>query len=355
MPSSSSRPTGYESRSQYQSGPSWSMRKSRSSAAVSGWPEQPPFGGAEGDAVATTLHVDGWGPGVVEAPPPPSPEQPASASTTKPASQTAHVRRSIDRSISGVTSLAFTWFRVLAHHGPMRRAVDAREHLDGELDDASTLDGNLADLARINRLFGGTRLSIAALRRLVVAAGADGEALRVIDVGTGGADIPLALATATGPWSSVAVTAVDSRREVLAAAERLNARLASHPGVSLALADGRELPWPDGAFDVGHASLVLHHLERREAVRFLAELGRVARLGVVVNDLARGRLTLLGARVLLPLMTRNAWTRHDGVLSVRRAWTRREAEELLREARLRPIGAAVGFAAHRWAIAAVPA
>ena len=248
----------------------------------------------------------------------------------------------------------------------MRRLVDAREHLDGGLDDTATLDGNLADLARINRIFGGTRLSIAAFRRLIGAAagpaaisGAGSEtgaaALRVIDVGTGAADIPIALAAANGPWSSVIVTAVDSRPEILAAAERVNPMLRSHPTVSLALADGRALPWPDGAFDVGHASLVLHHLERLEAVAFLAELRRVARLGVVINDLARGRLTLLGARVILNVMTRNAWTRQDGVLSVRRAWTRSEAEELLREAGLRPIGAAVGVAGHRWAIAAVPA
>jgi ubiquinone/menaquinone biosynthesis C-methylase UbiE len=241
----------------------------------------------------------------------------------------------------------------------MRRLVDAREHLDGGLDDAATLEGNLADLAMINRRFGGTALSIAAIRRLVVESrlrgdpGAPAGALRVLDVGTGAADIPLALARAAGPWPSVEVTAVDSRPEVLAAAERVHPALRSHPDVSLALADGRSLPWQDGAFDVGHASLVLHHLERPEAVAFLAELRRVSRLGIVVNDLARGRLTLLGARVLLPLMTRNAWTRHDGVLSVRRAWTRPEAETLLREAGLRPIGAAVGFAGHRWAIAAV--
>ncbi len=240
----------------------------------------------------------------------------------------------------------------------MRRLVDAREHLDGGLGDTATLDGNLADLARINRLFGGTNLSIEAIRRLVAESrsrAGNADPLRVLDVGTGAADIPLALARAAGPWSSLSVTAVDSRPEVLAGAERVHPALRSHPDVSLALADGRTLPWSDGAFDVGHASLVLHHLERREAVAFLAELRRVSRLGVVINDLARGRLTLLGAQVLLRLLTRNAWTRHDGVLSVRRAWTRGEAEGLMREAGLRPTGAAMGFARHRWAIAAVPA
>lgn len=238
----------------------------------------------------------------------------------------------------------------------MRRLVDAREHLDGSLDDTATLDANLADLARINRLFGGTKLSIAAIRRVVAAAGPSGsEDLRVIDVGTGAADIPLALADAMGPWRSLALTAVDSRPEVLAAAERVSPAVRSHPRISLALADGRSLPWGVGTFDVGHCSLVLHHLDRPEAIAFLAELGRVARLGVVVNDLERSRLTLLGAQLLLPLMSRNAWTRHDGVMSVRRAWTRGEAESLLREAGLRPIGAAIRFAGHRWAIGAVPA
>ena len=246
----------------------------------------------------------------------------------------------------------------------MRRLVDAREHLDGGLGDTTTLDGNLADLARINRIFGGTRLSIRAIARLVEAAVSTthpldgrvrGDPLRVLDVGTGAADIPLALANAEGPWPSVVVTAVDSHAEVLAAAERVHPALRGHPGVALALADGRSLPWPDGAFDIAHCSLVLHHLDRPDAIGFLAELGRVARLGVVINDLNRDRLTLLGAHVLLNLMSRNAWTRHDGVMSVRRAWTRQEAEGLLREAGLRSIGAAVGFAGHRWAIAAVQA
>ena len=239
----------------------------------------------------------------------------------------------------------------------MRRLVDVPEHLDGGLEDAETLAGNLRDLRRVNRLFGGARLSIAALRRLVRAAGAARRSraapLRVLDVGTGAADIPLALARASGPWSRVDVTASDSRQEVLDAAARLEPRLRTRPGITLALADGRSLPWPDGAFDVAHASLVLHHLTHDDAVAFLRELARVASLGVVVNDLQRSRLAWLGAWLLLHAMTRNAWTLHDGPLSVRRAWTRREAVALLREAGLRPVATVGGLAGHRWAIAAV--
>jgi SAM-dependent methyltransferase len=241
----------------------------------------------------------------------------------------------------------------------MRRLADARELLDGELRDQRLLDGNLRDLRRINRAFGGAALSIRAVRALVAAADAgEGDArqagdLRVLDVGTGAADIPLALVEAHGPWRSIHVTAVDSRDEVLAAARRIAPEIADSHEMTLAVADGRALPFADGAFDVAHASLVLHHLEPPDAARFLAELRRVAHLGVVINDLSRGVIPWLGAWLVLHAMTRNDLTLHDGPLSVRRAYTTAEAAALCRTAGLHPVATIHGLARHRWAIAAV--
>ena len=71
--------------------------------------------------------------------------------------------------------------------------------------------------------------------------------------------------------------------------------------------------------DVVHTSLVVHHLEPDDAARLLAEMTRVARLGVVVNDLVRGRLAYLGAWLLAHLTTTNAYTRHDAPMSVQRS------------------------------------
>jgi ubiquinone/menaquinone biosynthesis C-methylase UbiE len=242
----------------------------------------------------------------------------------------------------------------------MRRLAGELEHLDGALRDRAVLAGNLRDLRRINRLFGGTALSLRAVRALVERTPGStpvphvGDAvLRVLDVGTGAADIPVAIARSSGPWQDVHVTAIDSRSEVIEAARVINPDLASDARIELAVADGLGLPYPDGAFDVAHASLVLHHLEPDAAVPFLRELGRVARVGVVVNDLGRGRLAWLGAWLVLHAITRNAFTLHDGPLSVRRAYTRREARELLAEAGLIPSFEAGGLAGHRWVIAAV--
>jgi ubiquinone/menaquinone biosynthesis C-methylase UbiE len=235
----------------------------------------------------------------------------------------------------------------------MDRLLGVEELLDGPLDDTAALIGNLRDLARINRLTGGATLSVRAIERLGTLGERSGDVHSILDVGTGAVDIPMRLlAEARRRGSSLAITASDGRAEVLAAARIARPALDRTPGLTLAGADGRGLPWPDGSFDVAHASLVLHHLSADDAVAFLRELRRVARRGIVVNDLVRGRVSWVGGWLLVHAIATSRFTRHDGPLSVRRAWTRRELAELLDAAGLRVLGTQIGFAGHRLAIAA---
>ena len=149
------------------------------------------------------------------------------------------------------------------------------------------------------------------------------------------------------------VTAVDSRAEVLSAARLARPKLDRVQRLRLALVDPERLPYQNETFDVGHASLVVHHLDEDEAVRFLAELGRVSRRGIVVNDLHRGRLGLLGAWLAGRFLTRNRYTRDDSLLSVRRAWTLAEVEGLLRRAGLEPVDRRTAAFGQRYAVVAV--
>ena len=235
----------------------------------------------------------------------------------------------------------------------MDRLADATEHLDGPLEDSAALAGNLRDLGRVNRLLGGIGLSRRAVAALLPR---NVEAVSFLDVGTGGADIPLALLEA---WRrdgvDARVVAVDSRAEVIGAATSLRPELVDMPSFELARADGLALPFPDRSFDIVHASLLLHHLEPPAAVRLLTEMARVASRGVVVNDLSRGRLPWLGAWLISHLLTRNPLTRDDAPLSVRRAYTLAEARGLLGQAGLRTVREELGLFRHRWAIAAVHA
>ena len=234
----------------------------------------------------------------------------------------------------------------------MDRLADAHELLDGPLDH-SELAGNLRDLARVNRFLGGTALTwralrlVAARRATGAGAGAAGPPMRMLDVGTGGADIPLALERlATRARLELEIVAVDVRPEIVALARQAT-REARH--VSIDMASATALPYSDRSFDVCHASLVLHHLEPAAAIRLLVEMGRVAP-AVIVNELDRRRRWLVGARLLAAVATTNRYTRHDAPLSVRRAYRPAELSELATAAGLRVVARLDGLLGHRYAL-----
>ena len=240
----------------------------------------------------------------------------------------------------------------------MDRLSHVEELLDGPLDDPAALAGNLRDLRRVNRLLGGVRLSRLAIDLLLRVAPThlDLSPISIIDVGTGAVDIPVALlADARRRGRRLEVFAVDARPAVLETARAIRPALGRIAGLALGVSDGRSLPHPDRSIDIAHASLLLHHLEPDDAVAVLVEMARVARVGVVVNDLNRGRMHWLGAWLIGHLLTRNRYTRRDAPLSVRRAYTRREMRGLLAQAGLRPVGEFGGFVGHRYAIAAIRA
>ena len=230
----------------------------------------------------------------------------------------------------------------------MDRLTGVAELLDGPLDDRLVLVGNLRDLARVNRRLGGVALSVRAIDAL-----APGRSpIDVLDVGPGGADIPLALierGRASG--RVVRVTGIDSRPEVLEAAAQADRRVTATGELALHVADGQALPFPDAAFEIVHSSLVIHHLEPDEARALLAEMARVARLGVVVNDLVRGRAAWAGAWALSHLATRNRFTRRDAPLSVRRAYSVAELTALMAAAGVRVERRFDGPFRHRVALA----
>lgn len=231
----------------------------------------------------------------------------------------------------------------------MERLAHAEELLDRSLDDLDAVVGNLRDLARFNRVFG-LRLTKAAIERLVPAP----EPVQLIDVGTGGVDIPIALlADAKRSGRDMCVTALDQSPEIFAAATTRRPGIGIIRDLDLCVGMASALPYPDGAYDVAHSSLLAHHLEPPEVVEMLREMARVATRGVVVNDLVRSRLNWAGAWVMSHTLTRNRLFRVDAPMSVQRAYTRRELRALFDEAGLRIVGEFGGFFGHRVAIAAV--
>lgn len=208
---------------------------------------------------------------------------------------------------------------------PLSRRSTERELLDDGRVAGDELRTNLTDLARLNALPGGRRASIDAIAHLL----ADAPHPTVLDVGTGAGDLPVAFARRG--WQTVAL---DADPAVTALAREWTA---DEPAIRIVDGSATALPLPDSSVDVAHASLLAHHLDPAVAVRAFAEMGRVARRGIVVNDLRRGVVPLLAVGVAVAALGRCRTTRHDGLLSVRRAYTPSELDALIAAAGLRVV------------------
>ena len=204
---------------------------------------------------------------------------------------------------------------------------DATELLDAPIVDHAALADNLRDLAYVDRYLGGTALTwrylLPMLRRLP-----HGATTTLLDVATGGADSPRRLAArAQRHGFELRPIASDRLIEVL--------RFARGVGADFPLVrhDALTMPFATGAVDFVTCSLALHHFEADAAVVLLREMVRVARRGVIVNDLRRSRAAYWGAR-LLALGPWHAMARHDGPISVLRAYTLAEARAIAARAGL---------------------
>ena len=214
---------------------------------------------------------------------------------------------------------------------PLATRADAVELLDSGFLSLPEVEQNLVDLARLNRLPGGTAASVDGVRRLI----GSRRGTRILDAGTGQADMPIAFGS--HGWRTVAM---DPNPDVLLVARRATE---NEPMVEVVEGDVRRLPFSDGEFDVAHCSLLVHHLGPAEAVSALRELARVARLGVVVNDLRRGLLPMAATWVTVTALGRSRVTRQDGMTSVQRAYTLDELDDLLGQA-----GLATRWRSSRW-------
>lgn len=198
------------------------------------------------------------------------------------------------------------------------RRIRGIEFFDDPSRDDALAGRSLQDVARANRLFGGTNAVLAELLPVFSAARRTGGTLTLLDVGTGAGDIPQ---RARQEASRMGVRLTTVGLEVitsLAAASR------SRSGEAI-VADAHALPLSDRSVDVVTCSQLLHHFDAASTETVLRELQRVARVRVIVADLRRAWLAAGGLWIASFVLGFHPTSRHDGVVSVLRGF---RADEL---------------------------
>ncbi len=204
------------------------------------------------------------------------------------------------------------------------------ELLDAPVADQRLLARNLRDIRRINLMLGWTSLALKQVAQTVTSQHL--QTFSLLDVATGSADIPKAIARwAQRQQLQAKITATDISEQVLDAAR---ANCADTPEIHLEQQNALALAYADQSFDLVLCSMALHHFSPTDAPALLRELARVARSAVIVSDLQRSFPAYLGAWLLTHTLMPNQLTRHDAPASVRRAYTASEVRALADQAGL---------------------
>ena len=207
-----------------------------------------------------------------------------------------------------------------------------------ELMDATELDpaiyaAVLHDLARVNRWTFASRPTLSFLKRALK----DRDRFRLLDVGSGHGDMLRTIARWAGK-RGIAATLVGI--DLNPASETI-ARAATDPDLAIAYRTGDYADHLHDGYDLIVSSLVAHHMSRPQLTAFLAAMERHARIGWLVNDLHRHRVSYAAFPLLARILRAHPIVRHDGQLSIARSFRHAEWIAWLREAAIDPARVAI--------------
>ncbi|CAN5345802.1 hypothetical protein BH18GEM1_BH18GEM1_11730 [soil metagenome] len=195
---------------------------------------------------------------------------------------------------------------------PSRRGEEVAEWMDAGRGTPREVAEAYGQLATVNRRLSGFRSTLDALEGLLPEPDAALAPLTILDVAGGSGDFAARLAewTRARGWRPT-VWLLDLNPIALAASRRL-----PEPATRPLRADALALPFGDQSLDLVHCATFFHHLSAARARDVLAEMCRVSRRLVVVNDLVRSWVAAGSIWVLTRVLSANPLIRHDGPLSV---------------------------------------
>ncbi len=176
------------------------------------------------------------------------------------------------------------------------------------------IDIALSELKIINKYLGGISTTKSALNFLLES---ENEKLKIIDIGSGSSDNLIA---AKNRFPNLQILSIDKNLRVLSNSENSLKKINS---------DAFHLPIKDGSCDIVHAALFLHHFTEDQIQKLLKEFLRISKIGIIINDLQRSLLALIGIKILTVLFSKSEMVKNDAPLSVKRGFTKHELLKIL--------------------------
>jgi 2-polyprenyl-3-methyl-5-hydroxy-6-metoxy-1,4-benzoquinol methylase len=195
-----------------------------------------------------------------------------------------------------------------------RRDAELTELMDDPDCDPAALERTYARFALVNRVVAGWRGVYRSRIRPLLSASRE---TTLVDVGSGGGDVPLALARwARRDGLRLRVVGIDPDPRAAAFTRSLPA----DPDVTFLRASSADLVADGRRFDLVTSNHVLHHLDDASFDALLADSAALAPRAIH-SDIARGRLAYAAYGPASRLVAGGSFVHVDGLRSIRRSWT----------------------------------
>jgi 2-polyprenyl-3-methyl-5-hydroxy-6-metoxy-1,4-benzoquinol methylase len=195
-----------------------------------------------------------------------------------------------------------------------RRDAELTELMDDPDCDPDALERTYARFAIVNRVVAGWRGVYRSRIRPLLSG--DRET-RLLDIGSGGGDVPVALARwARRDGLRLRVTGIDPDPRAAAFARSRPA----DPDVRFVAASSADLVAEGRRFDLVTSNHVLHHLDDGAFDALLDDSAALAPRALH-SDIARGRLAYAAYGPLSRAVAGGSFVHVDGLRSIRRSWT----------------------------------
>jgi ubiquinone/menaquinone biosynthesis C-methylase UbiE len=202
---------------------------------------------------------------------------------------------------------------------PLSVRMRQAEWMDEPNVDPLELRRSLKFIRRVNAVFGYTRATLSHLDRFS-RNWKNSAPITILDVATGSADIPHAIADwAQQHQFNVRIVGLD--RHALTA-QMATEQIHGKRNIEIVRGDALQLPFDDGTFDYVLTNMFLHHLDDDAVASVLREMDRVARRGIVAADLLRSRRAY--AWITLFTLLSSKMLKHDARVSVAQAFNEPE-------------------------------
>ncbi len=226
---------------------------------------------------------------------------------------------------AGVTSPEYSMLHSTHLIGGLKERARGVEFLDRPESEPGLTQASFRFIKFVNHVGGGIRVVRKFLERELANFPA-GRTVRILDLGGGDCDIPLAITRwAMEHGYTLEFTCTDHNPQALAMAQE---SLARAPCKAIRLEQTDIFTYqPHEEFDYALGSMVFHHFTAEEIDRLITHVGGFVRRALLINDLRRCALNYLVAAMLTAPL--NPDLRHDALLSIRRGFKPAELAGML--------------------------